>query len=33
MFRACDLPLKYYGVEWTATAYRRKPEPEGGEDA
>lgn len=31
MLQACDLPLKYYGIEWTATAYRRKPEPEGGE--
>lgn len=26
MLHACDLPLQYYGVEWTATAYRRKPE-------
>ena len=28
MFRACDLPLKYYGTQWTATLYRRPPEGE-----
>ena len=26
MLRACDLPLKYYGTQWTATLYRRPPE-------
>lgn len=28
MLRACDLPLKYYGTQWTATLYRRPPEGE-----
>ena len=28
MLRACDLPLKYYGTQWTATLYRRPPERE-----
>ena len=28
VLRACDLPLKYYGTQWTATLYRRPPEGE-----
>ena len=28
MLRACDLPLKYYGTQWTATLYHRPPEGE-----
>lgn len=28
MLRACGLPLKYYGTQWTATLYRRPPEGE-----
>lgn len=28
MLRACDLPLKYYGTQWTATLYRRPLEGE-----
>lgn len=30
MLRACDLPLKYYGTQWTATLYRCPPEGEEG---
>lgn len=26
MLRVCDLPLKYYGTQWTATLYRHPPE-------